>query len=106
MQEIQEKIIDKLNGIFPQNMKTFKHKYHITGKYVTIKCQNCNKFCFWLKNKEDKDITEFCEDKNKKKNLQIKDDFRNCLNLIPFRKIKLFHDVEHHFIDLKKSNSN
>ena len=98
MQEIENLIINKLNKIFP-NYKTFRYKKNITGKYLTIKCVKCKKFSFWLKNKDNKNMAELCNKNNEA--IEIKEEFKNSLNLIPFRKINLLHNYQDHINDLK-----
>jgi len=58
----------------------------VTGKYLTIKCVKCKKFSFWMKNKDDKNMDNFFDKNN------VKEQFKNSLNLVPFRKINLLHN--------------
>ena len=37
-----------------------KYKYIVSNKYVRIKCENCDKYEQWFKNKDNVDMSQFC----------------------------------------------
>lgn len=91
-----EKMVAELNSSeIRGNLNDFRYELHVTEKYVTLRCSQCQLFNFWYASTSGKDMSAFCENYDKRSRVVQQG---SQVNLKLFRKIQQCHEQAKHDI--------